>query len=66
MIYKFVNLGFKTVMSNSSAFLFLTCQIKDFENYGLDWSGYVDYFDAWAIDPLDIFSNKVLNSKQRN
>ena len=38
---------------------------KDFENYGLNWSGYVDYFDTWAIDPLDIFSNQVLNSKHR-
>ena len=63
MIYKFANLGFKTVMSNSSAFYFDMSDNKDFENYGLDWSGYVDYFDAWAIDPLDIFSNKVLNSK---
>ena len=63
MIYKFANLGFRTVMSNSSAFYFDMSDNKDFENYGLDWSGYVDYFDAWAIDPLDIFSNKVLNAK---
>ena len=63
MIYKFANLGFKTVMSNSSAFYFDMSDNKDFENYGLNWSGYVDYLDAWAIDPLDIFSNKVLNAK---
>ncbi|MEE2723284.1 MAG: family 20 glycosylhydrolase [Bacteroidota bacterium] len=65
MIYKFANLGFKTVMSNSSAFYFDMSDNKDFENYGLNWSGYVDYFDTWAIDPLDIFSNQVLNSKHR-
>ena len=63
MIYKFANLGFKTIMSNSSAFYFDMADNKDFENYGLNWSGYVDYFDTWAIDPLDIFSNKTLNEK---
>ncbi len=63
MIYKFANLGFKTIMSNSSAFYFDMADNKDFENYGLNWSGYVDYFDTWAIDPLDIFSNKTLNKK---
>ncbi|MDG2397387.1 MAG: family 20 glycosylhydrolase [Flavobacteriaceae bacterium] len=63
MIYKFANLGFKTVMSNSSAFYFDMTDNKDIENYGLNWSGYVDYFDTWAIDPLDIFANQSLNLK---
>lgn len=63
MIYRFANLGFETIMSNSSAFYFDMADNKDFENYGLNWSGYVDYFDTWAIDPLDIFSNNALNEK---
>ena len=46
MIYKFANLGFKTVMSNSSAFYFDMTDDKDMENFGLNWSGYVDYRDA--------------------
>ena len=48
MIYKFANLGFKTVMSNSSAFYFDMSDSKDFENYGLNWSGYVDCFDLFG------------------
>lgn len=63
MIYKFANLGYKTVMSNSSAFYFDMANDADMSAHGLHWSGYVDYFDAWAIDPEDIFANKVLNEK---
>ena len=63
MIYKFANLGFKTVMSNSSAFYFDMTDDKDMENFGLNWSGYVDYRDAWGTDPENVFSNYTLNKK---
>lgn len=63
MNYKFANLGFKTVMSNSSAFYFDMADDRDMESHGLNWSGYVDYFDTWAIDPEDIFANVTLNKK---
>ena len=65
MNYKFANLGFKTVMSNSSAFYFDMADDRDMESHGLNWSGYVDYFDTWAIDPEDIFANKTLNKKHQ-
>lgn len=63
MIYKLANAGFKTVMSNSSAFYFDMANDNDMDAFGLSWSGYVDYFDTWAIDPQDIFANSVLNKK---
>ena len=63
MIYKFANLGFKTVMSNSSAFYFDMTDDKDMENFGLNWSGYVDYKDAWGTDPENVFANYSLNKK---
>jgi hexosaminidase len=63
MNYKFANLGFKTVMSNSSAFYFDMADDRDMESHGLNWSGYVDYFDTWAIDPENIFANATLNKK---
>ena len=63
MIYKLANAGFKTVMSNSSAFYFDMANDNDIDAFGLSWSGYVDYFDTWAIDPQDIFANSVLNQK---
>ena len=65
MNYKFANLGFKTVMSNSSAFYFDMADDRDIESHGLNWSGYVDYFDTWAIDPEDIFANATLNEKHQ-
>jgi hexosaminidase len=63
MVYKLANAGFKTVMSNSSAFYFDMANDNDMDAFGLSWSGYVDYFDAWAIDPQDIFANTLLNQK---
>ena len=36
MIYKFANLGFKTVMSNSSAFYFDMTDDKDMENFWIE------------------------------
>ncbi len=63
MIYKFANLGFKTVMSNSSAFYFDMTDDKDMENFGLNWSGYVDYRDCWGTDPENVFANYYLNKK---
>ncbi len=63
MNYKFANLGFKTVMSNSSAFYFDMADDRDMDSHGLNWSGYVNYFDTWAIDPEDIFANATLNEK---
>ena len=57
MIYKFANRGFQTVMSNSSAFYFDMTDDNDIENYGLDWSGYVNYKDAWGTDPENVFAN---------
>ena len=63
MIYKFANLGFKTVMSNSSAFYFDMADDRDMENFGLNWSGFVDYKDSWGTDPEDVFGNHSLNKK---
>jgi hexosaminidase len=63
MIYKMANAGFTPIMSNSSAFYFDMSDDKDIENYGLNWSGYVDYYDTWAIDPLNVFSNLTLTEK---
>lgn len=63
MIYKFANMGFKTVMSNSSAFYFDMTDDKDMENHGLNWSGYVNYKDAWGTDPDNVFANHSLNRK---
>ena len=63
MVYKFANAGFKTVMSNSSAFYFDMANDNDMDSGGLNWSGYVDYLDMWAIDPQDIFANNFLNKK---
>lgn len=63
MIYKFANLGFRTVMSNSSAFYFDMTDDRDIENYGLNWSGYVNYKDSWGTDPQAVFANQYLNKK---
>ena len=59
MIYKLSNHGFKSVMSNSSAFYFDMTDDKDIESGGLNWSGYVDYQDTWGTEPLNVFANKV-------
>ena len=59
MIYKLANLGFKSIMSNSSAFYFDMADDKDMENSGLNWSGYVSYKDSWGTEPLNVFANKV-------
>ena len=66
MVYKFANAGFKTVMSNSSAFYFDMANDNDMDSGGLNWSGYVDYLDMWAIDPQDIFANNFLNKKHND
>ncbi len=58
MIYKFANTGFKSIMSNSSAFYFDMADNRDMEVYGLHWSGYVDYEDAWSTEPHNVFANK--------
>lgn len=63
MIYKMANAGFTPIMSNSSAFYFDMTDDADIENFGLNWSGYVDYYDAWAIDPINVFSNLALIEK---
>lgn len=63
MIYKFANKGFKTVMSNSAAFYFDMTDDGDFENYGLNWSGYVSYIDTWATDPENVFASVYLTRK---
>ena len=57
MIYKYANLGYKTIMSNSSAFYFDMVDDKDFDNIGLSWSGYADYKDMWTVDVFDIFND---------
>jgi len=57
MIYKYANLGYKTVMSNSSAFYFDMVDDKDLDNIGLSWSGYADYKDMWTVDVYDIFND---------
>ena len=50
-------------MSNSSAFYFDMTDDKDIENFGLNWSGYVDYKDAWGTEPENVFINYSLNKK---
>ncbi|MGB1405232.1 MAG: family 20 glycosylhydrolase, partial [Flavobacteriaceae bacterium] len=59
MIYKLNNLGFKAIMSNSTAFYFDMTDDKDMENVGLNWSGFVNYKDSWGTEPLNVFANKV-------
>ena len=59
MIYRLANKGFQTIMSNSSAFYFDMVDDRDFENYGMSWSGYVSYRDSWGTEPLNVFANKV-------
>lgn len=63
MVYKFANDGFRAVMCNSSAFYFDMVDDADMHQHGLSWSGYVDYFDTWALDPEDLFANDSLNRK---
>ncbi len=65
MIYKYANLGYKTIMSNSSAFYFDMVDDKDFDNIGLSWSGYADYKDIWTVDVFDIF-NDLYGVKKNN
>ncbi len=62
MVYKFANLGFDVIMSNSSAFYFDMTDDLDPENYGLSWSGYVNYKDAWLTEPLNVYSKTYLES----
>ena len=57
MIYKYANLGYKTIMSNSSAFYFDMVDDKDLDNIGLSWSGYADYKDMWTVDVFDVFND---------
>ena len=57
MIYKYANLGYKTIMSNSSAFYFDMVDDKDFDNIGLSWSGYADYKYIWTVYVFDIFND---------
>ncbi len=59
MIYRLANKGFKTIMSNSSAFYFDMVDDFDMENSGMSWSGYVTYQDSWGTEPLNVFANKV-------
>ena len=69
MVYKFANLGYNVIMSNSSAFYFDMTDDLDPENYGLSWSGYVNYKDAWLTEPLNVYSKTYLESdfkKYRN
>jgi len=62
MVYKFANLGYNVIMSNSSAFYFDMTDDLDPENYGLSWSGYVNYKDAWLTEPLNVYSKTYLES----
>ena len=62
MVYKFANLGYNVIMSNSSAFYFDMTDDLDPENYGLSWSGYVNYKDAWVTEPLNVYSKTYLES----
>ena len=57
MIYKYANLGYKTIMSNSSAFYFDMVDDKDLDNIGLSWSGYADYKDMWTVDVFNVFND---------
>ena len=62
MVYKFANLGYNVIMSNSSAFYFDMTDDLDPENYGLSWSGHVNYKDAWLTEPLNVYSKTYLDS----
>ncbi|MEC7878096.1 MAG: family 20 glycosylhydrolase [Bacteroidota bacterium] len=62
MVYKFANLGYEVVMSNSSAFYFDMTDDLDPENYGLSWSGIVNYKDSWLTEPLNVYSKTYLDS----
>ena len=62
MVYKFANLGYNVVMSNSSAFYFDMTDDLDPENYGLSWSGIVNYKDSWLTEPLNVYSKTYLDS----
>ena len=62
MVYKFANLGYNVIMSNSSAFYFDMTDDLDPENYGLSWSGYVNYKDAWLTEPINVYSKTYLES----
>ena len=62
MVYKFANLGYNVIMSNSSAFYFDMTDDLDPENYGLSWSGYVNYKDAWLTEPLNVYAKTYLES----
>ena len=57
MIYKYANLGYKSIMSNSSAFYFDMVDDKDLDNIGLSWSGYANYKDMWTVDVYDVFND---------
>ena len=57
MIYKYANLGYKTIMSNSSAFYFDMVDDKDLDNIGLSWSGYANYKDMWTVDVFNVFND---------
>jgi len=57
MIYKYANLGYKSIMSNSSAFYFDMVDDKDLDNVGLSWSGYANYKDMWTVDVFDVFND---------
>ena len=63
MIYKFANMDFKVIMSNSAAFYFDMTDDKDPENFGLSWSGFVSYKDAWLTEPLNVYAKTYLNSE---
>jgi len=58
MAYRLSNMGYKTIMSNSSAFYFDMVDDKDFESLGLNWSGFVNYKDMWGTEPLNVFANQ--------
>ena len=57
MVYKLANVGYDVVMCNSSAYYFDMTDDMDPENYGLSWSGYVNYKDMWSTEPTDIFQS---------
>jgi len=57
MIYKYANLGYKSIMSNSSAFYFDMVDDKDLDNIGLSWSGYANYKDMWTVYVYDVFND---------
>ena len=59
MTYRLANKGFQVIMSNSSAFYFDMVDDYDFENYGMSWSGFVNYKDSWGTEPLNVFANTV-------